>query len=76
MTREYIRRRRKEMKRRGICVDCQRNYVEGEHVCCPNCLEARRLRERARWRRVYAGDRRARWELSRRRKQWREKRAA
>jgi hypothetical protein len=68
MTREYFRNRREQMKARGICVDCQKRPVEGEHVCCGLCLEARRVRERARWQRVYASNAKARWELQQRKK--------
>lgn len=50
----YMRLRRAGLKRRGICVDCQREPVKpGErrpgkkHILCESCLQQRRDREKS-----------------------------
>ena len=56
----YAKKRRAEMRARGICVDCQKNPIKPPesssaagsggakklrpHSCCETCLQARRTR--------------------------------
>jgi hypothetical protein len=47
----YMKNRRRELRDRGICVDCQERHAKsGENrygkpfVCCEQCLQARRDR--------------------------------
>lgn len=50
--RQYMKDRRAELRRRGICVDCQRSKVhvnektKQPHSLCKDCLQARRDRWR------------------------------
>jgi hypothetical protein len=41
--RAYIRNRKAEFKRKGICPNCQKNPSAPGRVCCSQCLEDKKL---------------------------------
>ncbi len=41
--REYIRARKAKFKEQGICPNCEKNPAAEGRVCCPQCLEDKKL---------------------------------
>ncbi len=46
--RKSLKKRRAELKEEGWCVDCGFLRPQKPHVLCSDCLESRRVREKAR----------------------------